>query len=118
MTEFFLHMVGDYVTQNNWMANNKTSNSLKGYIACFIHALIYSIPFLIIGSISAVFIIFVTHFLIDKYRLAKYLVQIKNWCFTPSGFPESTPSFIAVWILFIVDNIIHVSINYLSLLYL
>lgn len=118
MTQFFLHMIGDYVTQNNYLANTKTENSLRGYVACLVHVILYSIPFLIIGSIQAVFIIMVTHFIIDKYRLAKYVIQLKNWCFTTqTGFPEGTPSFISIWILFIVDNIMHVSINYLALLY-
>ena len=111
-------MVGDYITQNDWMANTKTKNTKMGYLACVIHSLLYSIPFLFIGSWKAVLVILITHFLIDKYRLAKYVVQLKNWSFTPTGFPESTPAFISVWILFIVDNIIHVSINYLALTYI
>ena len=40
------HFVGDYLTQNNWLAQNKTK---KIYIA-FLHALIYSLPFFIYSS--------------------------------------------------------------------
>ena len=101
------------------MASTKTKNSKEGYLACLIHSVLYSFPFLIIGSWKAVLVIFITHFLMDKYRLAKYVVQLKNWCFTTqTGFPSDTPSFIAVWILIIVDNIIHVSTNFLALYYL
>ena len=119
MLQFFLHMIGDYVTQNDWMATTKTKNSKEGYLACLIHSVLYSLPFLIIGSWKAVLVIFITHFLMDKYRLAKYVVQLKNWCFTTqTGFPSDTPAFIAVWILIIVDNIIHVSTNFLALYFL
>lgn len=116
--QLFLHMIGDYVSQNHWIAMNKVKNSIIGYLACLIHSVLYSMPFLLIGGIRAVFVIGFTHFIIDKYRLAKYLVQLKNWSFTPSGFPEGTPAFISVWILFIVDNLIHITINYLAIKYL
>lgn len=119
MTALFLHMLGDYVTQNHWLAITKVQNTKIGYLACLIHSLLYSLPFLLLGSVSAVTIIFISHFLIDKFRLAKYIVQLKNWCFnTPTGFPEGTPAFISIWILFIVDNLLHISINYLSIYYL
>lgn len=119
MIQLFLHMIGDYITQNHWLANTKVKNSLIGYLACFIHVLLYSLPFLAIGSFQAVGVIFITHYLIDKFRLAKYIVMVKNWTFdTPTGFPKGAPDYIAVWILFIVDNILHVIINYLALKYL
>ena len=118
MLQLLFHMWGDYVTQNNWMANKKVLFTKEGWLACFIHCLFYSLPFAFISTPLQWLIIFGTHFLIDKFRLAKYLVQLKNWSWTPSGFPETTPPFIAVWILFIVDNILHVTINYLTLMYL
>jgi hypothetical protein len=118
MIQLLLHAWGDYITQNDWMATNKTKNTTKGWLAVFIHATTYSLPFLLIGSEMAVFIIWITHLLIDKFRLAKYLLQLKNWCFTPSGFPEGTPPFLSVWLLIIVDNILHITVNFLSLTYI
>lgn len=118
MIQALLHILGDYITQNHWMAINKTKATLTGYLACFIHCVLYSLPFLIIASPMAVCIIFISHFIIDKYRLALYVVKLKNWCFTPSGFPEGTPPFLSVWLLFIVDNFMHVILNYFSILYL
>ena len=41
-----VHSIGDYVLQSDWMATNKTKNSF----AAFIHALVYSLPFLIFRS--------------------------------------------------------------------
>jgi hypothetical protein len=62
-----------------------------------------------IASQSAVAVIFTTHFLIDKFRLAKYVNQIKNGVKTDTGFPTETPPWLAVWLLFITDNILHVT---------
>jgi len=118
MLQFLFHLWGDYIFQTHWMALNKTKNTLVGWLACLTHCVIYTIPFAFIGSLNAVLIIFITHFLIDKFRLAIYLVRLKNSSFTPSGFPESTPDYLSFWLLIITDNTLHVTINYLSLTYL
>jgi len=118
MIQILLHLWGDYITQNDWMATNKTQNTAKGWVACLIHVTLYSLPFLFICSFEAFVVIFTTHFFIDKFRLAKYLVQLKNFSFTPTGFPPTTPLFISVWVTIIVDNILHVTINYLSITFL
>ena len=118
MQQILLHLWGDYILQNNWMAVNKVEFNIKGWLACLIHCILYSLPFLLIGSIEAIFIIFSTHFLIDKFYLAKYLCRFKNWCFnTQTGFPDYIPDYIKVWLLFINDNILHITINYLALVY-
>jgi len=119
MIQLLLHLWGDYITQNEWMANNKTSNSAKGWLAVFTHATVYSLPFLFIGSFTSVFVIWITHLFIDKFRLALYLIKLKNWRWnTSSGFNEATPLFLSIWLMIIIDNIIHITINYLSIMYL
>lgn len=75
MIQLILHLVGDYVTQSDWMANNKRSNS----VAALCHVGLYSLPFIFIGSPKAVFVIWATHFLIDRFGLARYVVWAKNW---------------------------------------
>lgn len=75
MEQLILHLIGDYVTQSDWMANNKT----KSTWAAFCHANIYSIPFLWLGSHRAFFVIWFTHLIIDRFRLARYVVWAKNW---------------------------------------
>lgn len=75
MIQLILHLVGDYVTQSDWMAQNKT----KAHWPAFCHALVYSLPFLAIGSWLAVLVIFVTHFAIDRWRLARFVVWAKNF---------------------------------------
>lgn len=118
MLQLLFHLWGDYITQNHWMASKKVLFTAEGWRACLIHCLLYSMPFIAIADNYALLVIFGTHFIIDKFRLAKYLIQLKNWCFTPTGFPEGTPPFLSVWLLFITDNILHVTINYLAISYL
>lgn len=71
-----IHLLGDYVTQSDWMASRKTQEHLPA----FCHALVYSLPFLLFRpSLTAWLVIFVTHFFIDRYRLARYAVWAKNF---------------------------------------
>jgi len=122
MLQLILHLIGDYLTQTDWMAKNKTSNL---WIA-FIHAFIYTLPFLLLSrSLVILGIIFITHALIDRYRLAKYIIYIKNkstdwklnWsnC-SQTGYHKDTPIWMSVWLMIIADNTLHLTINYLALL--
>jgi len=142
MTELILHLLGDYVLQSDWMAQGK----VKSFVPALTHALVYSLPFLFLTrSPLALFVICSTHFLIDRYRLAKYVVYAKNFlapasarnevigpgddgswthykfgwgnCFA-TGYPSETPAWLAVWLLIIADNTLHLLINHLSLRFL
>lgn len=69
------HAIGDYILQSHWMATQKTKQSF----AAAMHALFYAIPFAFMRpSLLALAVIIGTHFLIDRYRLARYLVWVKN----------------------------------------
>lgn len=148
MTPLILHLIGDYVTQSDWMAQNKT----KSTWAAFCHATVYSLPFLCIGSLWAFLVIWGTHLLIDRFRLARYVVWVKNCLLQPSpdwsekarhptqevwvparllwqekwswqncsatGYPADSPPWLAVWLMIAADNTIHLAINALSLAYL
>lgn len=121
MEQILAHLTGDYILQNNWMANKKTQNSLEGYLACFLHVLTYSLPFLLlVDNIYQFIIIFVTHFIIDKYRLAIYWIKLVNWNWSSEnfGFPLETPNFLSIWLIIIIDNVLHLIINYLTLTYI
>jgi len=148
MEQLLLHLIGDYVTQSDWMANGKTSR----YLPALVHATVYSLPFLVLTrSPLALFVIWSTHFLIDRFRLAKYVVWAKNFLAPPSvtfvvvedihnsyspapsmdvapkyswgncqatGYPSETPVWLSVWLMIIADNTMHLTINYLSLRFL
>ena len=123
MEQLILHLLGDFVTQNDWMANNKTRRSWPAWC----HAGVYSAPFLLIGSPAAVGVILVTHFFIDRYRLVRYLMWAKNWlsplrhpwaeC-SGTGFHKSTPEWLATWLMIISDSTLHLICNYCALRWL
>lgn len=125
MIQLILHMIGDYVTQSDWMAQNKT----KSTWAAFVHATIYSLPFLLITSPEAVLVIWSTHLLIDRFRLARYIAYIKNFLGAKStwkpwnecnatGYHKDSPVWLSVWLMILYDNTLHLTNNYLSIMYL
>ena len=113
------HAVGDYILQTSWMANTKT----RSHVAAGLHAFTYALPFLLLRpSPAALAVIIVTHFLIDRYRLARYVCWAMNQIgplddrsLTATGFPAATPPWLAALLLTIDDNILHVLINGLAL---
>lgn len=140
MEQIILHLIGDYLTQSSWMALNKT----KRWWPAIAHATVYSLPFLLVGSWQAVLVIWSTHAVIDRFRLARFVCWAKDFmaprrdifeslkdraggilwdnrrnlpwseCST-TGYPPTTPDFLAVWLMIICDNTIHLAINYAAL---
>lgn len=125
MIQLILHLIGDYVTQSDWMAQNKT----KSTWAAFCHATVYALPFLLIASWPAWLVIWSTHLLIDRFRLARYVAFAKNWMSPVSywhrwedcsgtGYHKDSPPWLSVWLMIAADNTIHLAINYASINYL
>lgn len=136
MPELICHLLGDYVFQNHWMANNK----VKAWWPALVHALIYSLMFVMLKpSLVAWLVIFGTHLLIDRFRLAKYWVEWygvgepgqlwqekyrktimppEDWAVWEDYMDNSAEYAVAVWLLIIVDNTFHLTINHLALKYL
>lgn len=130
------HAIGDYVLQSNWMAAEKTKRSW----AALAHVLTYALPFLFLRpSTLAMVVIIGTHFAIDRWRLARFVCWAKNIAFCPpsaehargvagpelawnncnvTGYPTETPPWLAVWLMIIADNVMHVLINGFALRYL
>mgnify|MGYP000950012263 CR=1 FL=1 len=130
------HLVGDYILQSHWMATEKTKRSA----AAAIHAVTYTLPFLLITqSVAAIVAICGTHFLIDRFRLARFIVWAKNGPFsivpyfhdgaldghevrwkpvTATGYQDDVPPWLAVWLLIWADNTLHIVINGLAVAYL
>jgi len=123
--QLLLHLIGDYLTQSDWMATEKT----KRIEVAMLHAFVYSIPFAAIASLPAYLVIMVSHAIIDRYRLARYLVWAKNFLaprgYNPpwrnckdNGYPAERPAWLSFWLLIIADNVIHITINGLAIRYL
>lgn len=83
------------------------------FFPALIHAFVYSFAFMFITTPYTWMIIFITHFFIDRYRLAVYWVKLLNngWKSNNYGYPETTPVWLSTWLLFIVDNTFHLIIN-------
>ena len=120
------HGVGDYVVQSDWMACEKT----KRWWPAIAHGVTYGLPFLVVTqSPAALAVIVVTHVVIDRFRLARYLCWVKNFvaprgynspwreCST-TGYGPDKPAWMAVWLMIICDNILHLSINVAAVIWL
>lgn len=112
------HAVGDYILQSHWMATEKT----KQHFAAAVHAVTYTLPFVLITqSPAALAVICGTHFLIDRYRLARFVVWAKNGAqgpVTATGYGDDVPPWMSVWLLIAADNILHVICNAIAIKFL
>jgi hypothetical protein len=128
------HLVGDYIIQSDWMANEKT----KKWWPAVAHGISYTFPYAALnllpdmwGEVSptALAIIAGTHIIIDRYRLARHLAWLKNQAAPKAyrstwkecrgtGYPADKPPFMAVWLMIIADNTVHLLINTAAILWL
>lgn len=154
------HGIGDYVFQSDWMAASKTQKS----VAALAHVTTYTLAFVplactwtdlslspttwipaSVGWLALLFIL-VTHFVIDRWRLARYVCWAKNWlapkwltmpmsgaegelppkplrnwpwesCVGTGYGPDKQP-WMAVWLMIITDNLLHVLCNSIALTWL
>ncbi len=70
------HLVGDFLLQNKWMAVNKSASNFK----CFVHVTLYTLSVMLFTVFDwrwAV-VIFVPHYLIDRYSLADKWLDLIN----------------------------------------
>lgn len=132
--QLLTHAVGDYVLQSDWMANQKT----KSWLPAIVHVLTYTPLFLFFTtSPLALAVIGVSHLLIDHWRLARFVIWVRNWVGIPdwspedyggsyplwktvnkpwaeckaTGFQPDRPVWLTTWLLIFTDNIMHVIIN-------
>jgi hypothetical protein len=135
VNELLAHLVGDYILQTDAMATKKT----KSWWWALFHAAAYTASFLALTrNPLRLGIIFATHAAIDRYRLARFIVAAKNWTThrtwirqqvgrcavyyptagpfaTNTGYSEDMPPWMAVWLLIIADNTLHLLINHAAL---
>lgn len=114
------HFVGDYILQSHWMAVEKVHR----WVPAVVHGVCYTLPFLFLTrDVLALAVIGGTHIVLDRYRVAKYVVWLKNQIGPAShrpswaeardnaGFSAATPAGLAMALMIVVDNTIHVLIN-------
>jgi len=118
------HIVGDFILQSDWMAREKFRSSF----ACLVHVVFYTLPFLLITQVPATLLLIAgTHFMIDRWRLPRFLIWAKNLPFPGrqpfkechrTGFPPDMPDHLARLLYIIIDGICHVLINGAAIYYL
>lgn len=114
MEQLLLHLLGDFITQNDWMALNKKKPTLTGFLACQVHCILYALPFLLLGTPFQVFLIYFSHYAIDRSNLVAWFLAYRNGVkdIHNFGFSHERPSFISVWLFIITDNTFHLLCNY------
>lgn len=110
MIQLICHLWGDYILQTTWMATNKE----KSWLAASAHAVVYTLPFLAAAcagylSLGLVPLAVLTgsHLVIDRFGIAKKLRK----------FPDFLPESLRVWLPIVVDNTIHLTINWACIEY-
>lgn len=105
--EYFIgHLVGDYLLQNDFMALNKKSYSLKGWAACSLHCVLYSLAVcLFTGWWDYRFsLVFVSHMALDKTMI---VVRYMNFTGSFRRIISDKNNQSAIWAYAIIDNTIH-----------
>jgi hypothetical protein len=117
------HFVGDYILQSDWMVREKGHSAL----GAFVHVIFYTLPFLLLTQQPvALAIIAGSHFVIDRWRLARFVIWAKNRPWPGSrpwsecrdtGYPPDVPVWLSTWLMILVDNVLHILINGAALHY-
>lgn len=97
------HFVGDYLLQNDWMANNKKRKSLP----CLVHVVLYTAAVMLFSgwfthqhALAITAAIAIPHFIIDRSHIPYwYMLAVgqKNFAHVP----------MAPWSIIAVDNTMH-----------
>jgi len=112
MEQLLLHLWGDYIIQSDWMANNKKKLTVTGELACQLHCITYTLPFLLLTTnILAIVLIYLTHYIMDRTKVLNLFMNSK-W----KGNFGKAP--FAPWSIFLIDNIYHITCNFLILKYI
>lgn len=134
-TQVLAHLVGDFVLQSDELANAKTTQTR----AALWHVAIYGLAFwLIMGaSWKAMAFVIGSHFVIDRWRLARHVGWAKNWlgpsgiwwlatrenisrpkpwaeC-SKTGYDSEKSVWMAVWLMIIVDQVLHIACNAIAM---
>lgn len=98
MNWIFAHLIGDYLLQNDWMAQNKKRSNL----ACLCHIVFYLLPFIFCNfQVWQIVLIGIQHYFQDRTNFIPWLMKFKG----SKAF--ASPPF-APWSIILTDNIVHI----------
>jgi hypothetical protein len=95
---FLGHLVGDYLLQNDWMAQHKKSSNL----VCMLHSAIWSasIAFFTGWGWLPFLILFGFHFVQDRTNFIRFWMRI-------AGQEKFATGALSPWSIILTDNIFH-----------
>ncbi len=100
------HLVGDYLVQNDWMAQNKKKNSF----ICAIHCLFWTGSVMALTGWYAIMsarvllvfgVLFLTHFAQDRTNIVQWWMKLIRQ-------PKFLQPPLAPWSIIVVDNVWHI----------
>lgn len=105
MNWLIAHLIGDYLLQNDWMAQNKKKRTWP----CMVHVLLYTaaVGVLTLWPWWALLVVAATHFIQDRTNIINWWMRLK-WK-DQSAF-ASAP--MAPWSIIVVDNVWHLVVLY------
>lgn len=96
-TALYAHVAGDYLLQNDWMADGKKHSS----VICTVHVLAYLLPFLLAGaSWWQLLAIGVQHWMQDRSTVVLEFMR-------RTGKRRFASPPLAPWSLIVTDNALH-----------
>jgi hypothetical protein len=115
--QLLAHLVGDYLLQTHYEAMEKTNH----WLPAATHAGKYTAAFVpLTRNPKALATIGLTHMVLDHYRLAKHVNFLRNQAvpkeyrstnLANAGSPEMVPGGLAMALMIVTDNTIHMLIN-------
>ena len=92
------HLIGDYLLQNDWMAQGKK----RSHWPCFIHVAIYTAAVMVFTWWPwwSAIAVFVPHYLIDRWQFVPWYMRTAGQ--TAFMEPPMSP-----WSRIVVDNVMH-----------
>jgi hypothetical protein len=99
------HLVGDYLLQTDWMAQNKKAPGHPGADACLIHCVIWTFSVCLFagwGIVAGLFL-FLCHYAQDRTQLVRWWMTLR-WK-DQTGFMQAP---LSPWSMIVVDNVWHV----------
>jgi hypothetical protein len=109
---FVGHLIGDYILQNDWMANNKLwkGDNPSSLNVAFFHALVVTVCIYCCGRVAGyewetwkLFVIWISHGLQDCFRLGTVWMNLYGqFRYFKEKLPEAY-----VWATIVVDNVFH-----------
>lgn len=100
------HLVGDYLLQTDWMAQNKKLPGETGRNACLVHCVIWTVcvcRFAGWTSFGVALFLFGCHYAQDRTQVVKWWMTLR-WK-DQTGFMAAP---LGPWSLIVVDNVWHV----------